>query len=147
MKKLAMFVLGLVALVSLSGCASSGTTTDTTVKKDDSLKFGTFVAAKWDDGRYYLTTVTGMDEKGNYDVKFVDETTGTYPKSTLVIVPQTLTLKVGDVISAPYPASGKYFSGKVKELNDMGVLVEWDDGSRDSLLPRGRVVLGTELSK
>ncbi len=142
MKKLAIFVLGLVALVSLSGCAGSGTST-TTSQSGESLKKGTFVAVKWQDQNYYLAVVQKLNNtSGKYILKFADDTEEAYAQDLLTVVPPKLTLKAGDAVSAAYPATGRFYPAKVTEVNELGVMIDWDDGSPDSLLPQGHILLG-----
>ncbi len=125
MKRHIFLVVMLIAVLLASGCGTE-------------LKEGTVVCAQWQDGGWYLATITGS-EGNNYNVDYADGDKGQVTREQIKLIPENPSVKVGDRVSGVW-AVARFYDGSVDAVQDDGIIVRWDDGSDPSFVAYGQFI-------
>lgn len=142
-----LIILAVVALVSAGCCPliPTGGTTDATKPRVETqpapageFAAGDSVAAVWEDGSYYLATVT-RSEGDQVTVRWTDSATEDTVAAADVRPVEVREWSVGDRVLAVW-ASGRFYEGTITAADDPSYTVAWDDGSTPSAVTSDKII-------
>jgi len=107
--------------------------------KATGFSVGQAVAAKWRSGKWYSAAITGPGVKpGTFRILYDDGSKDkSLPPSRLRHLAQPGEVAVGDSVLAVWKTA-QMWAGTVEDVNDQGVVVRWDDGSKPKRVVWGK---------
>lgn len=131
-------ILNLVVIALIAGIFAScnGSGEKKTDNNDTEFKVGDAVCAKWSGSWLEAKIISINGDK--YKVKFYDDYEDLLPASDIKRVLKKSEIKKGDKVNAVW-TSHTYYPGTVKEIQDDGAIIKWEDGSTPSLAKFGLI--------